>query len=157
MSISPINDSQIKKSHINIETRIKAMRALALLGYFGTMAFLMLWIIKLAPPQIPKSIALSIGLLPLLLPLRGMIHGRVYTHSWSGFLALPYFAFGVDAAIHRTEKPWLGIVLVALSIVWFFGSAYYSKYKKIAANPPGTTEKTDNTSDDKLTDSSAEE
>ena len=107
---------------------------MALVGYFGTMAFLMLWIIKLAPPQIPKSIALAISLLPLLLPLRGMIHGRVYTHSWSGFLALPYFAFGVDAAIHRTEKPWLGIVLVALSIVWFFGSAYYSKYKKVEAN-----------------------
>ena len=107
-------------------------RILALLGYFGTMAFLMLWIITLAPPQIPKSIALAIAMLPLLLPLRGMLHGRVYTHSWAGFLALPYFAFGVDAAVHRTEKPWLGIVLVVLSIIWFFGSAYYAKYKKLS-------------------------
>ena len=134
MSNSPINDSQLKQPRTDIEARVTTTRVLALIGYFGTMAFLMLWIIKLAPPQIPKSIALAISLLPLLLPLRGMIHGRVYTHSWAGFLALPYFAFGVDAAIHRTEKQWLGIVLVALSVVWFFGSAYYSKYKKIAAN-----------------------
>ena len=138
MSSSPVNDTDPRRSRTNIAARVTVTRVLALVGYFGTMAFLMLWIIKLAPPQIPKSIAVAISLLPLLLPLRGMLHGRVYTHSWSGFLALPYFAFGVDAAIHRTEKPWLGIVLVALSIVWFFGSAYYSKYKKIAANeaPP---------------------
>lgn len=114
------------------DTRVTATRALALFGYLGTMAFLMLWIIKLSPPQIPKSIALAIGLLPLLIPLRGMLHGRVYTHSWTGFLALPYFAFGVDAAIHRTEKPWLGVVLVVLSAIWFFASAYYSKYKKLS-------------------------
>ncbi len=117
---------------MNNTSRVKVTRALALIGYFGIMAFLMLWIIKISPPQIPKSIALAISLLPLLLPLRGMLHGRVYTHSWAGFLALPYFAFGVDAAIHRTEKPWLGIVLVILSTVWFFASAYYAKYKKIA-------------------------
>jgi len=124
----------MKHPATNIDNRVTITRALALLGYFGTMAFLMLWIIRLSPPQIPKSIALAIGLLPLLLPLRGMLHGRVYTHSWAGFLALPYFAFGVDAAVHRSEKPWLGIVLLVLSTVWFFGCVYYSKYKKMQAN-----------------------
>ncbi len=123
---------------MNNTNRVKVTRALALIGYFGIMAFLMLWIIKISPPQIPKSIALAISLLPLLLPLRGMLHGRVYTHSWAGFLALPYFAFGVDAAIHRTEKPWLGIVLVILSTVWFLASAYYAKFKKIANRDQNT-------------------
>lgn len=118
---------------MNNNNRVKLTRVLALFGYFGIMVFLMLWIIKISPPQIPKSIALAIGLLPLLLPLRGILHGRVYTHSWAGFLALPYFAFGVDAAIHRTEKPWLGMVLIILSTIWFLASAYYAKYKKIAA------------------------
>jgi len=121
-----------------INTKIKATRILALIGYFGCMAFLMLWIIVIAPPQIPKSIAIAIATLPMLLPLRGILHGRVYTHSWAGFLALPYFAFGVDAAIHRTEKPWLGVTLVVLSTLWFLGSAYYAKYKKLSVNLPAT-------------------
>lgn len=126
-----------KKKIITVTARhLHVTRAMALFGYFGTMGFLMLWVIRLAPPQIPKSIALAIGLIPLLLPLRGMLHGRVYTHSWAGFLALPYFAFGIDAAIHRTEKSWLGVVLVILSTVWFFGCVYFSKYKKLSvANP----------------------
>lgn len=132
---------------INIlTTRIKATRILALIGYFGTMVFLMLWIIVIAPPQIPKSIALAIALLPLLLPLRGILHGRVYTHSWAGFLALPYFAFGIDAAIHRTEKTWLGVTLVLLSTAWFFGCIYYSKYKKQLVNPQPNESQAENTS-----------
>ena len=118
--------------------RLQLFRAIALAGYFGTMAFLMAWIIWLAPPQLPKSIALSIALLPLLIPLRGMLHGRIYTHSWAGFLALPYFAFGIDAAIHRTEKPWLGLVLVATSTLWFFGCIYFAKHSKILANAKTT-------------------
>lgn len=113
-------------------TQLVSTRALALLGYFGTMAFLLLWIIWLSPPQIPKSIALALSLLPLLIPLRGMLHARIYTHSWAGFLALPYFAFGIDAAIHRTEKPWLGLILVATTTAWFFGCVYYAKYRKHA-------------------------
>jgi len=97
-----------------IQNKIKLTNALALAGYLGTMAFLMLWIIWLAPPQIPKSIALAIALLPLLLPLRGI-------------------AFGIDAAIHRTEKSWLGLTLVALTAIWFFGCIYYSKHSKAYA------------------------
>lgn len=113
--------------------QLQLIRATALTGYFGTMAFLMAWIIWIAPPQLPKSIALTIALLPLLIPLRGMLHGRIYTHSWAGFLALPYFAFGIDAAIHRTEKPWLGLILVATSTLWFFGCVYFAKHSKILA------------------------
>jgi len=92
VSNSPINDSQLKQPRTDIEARVTTTRVLALIGYFGTMAFLMLWIIKLAPPQIPKSIALAISLLPLLLPLRGMIHGRAlmrqYTEQKNNGLAL---------------------------------------------------------------------
>ncbi len=131
-----------KPQTIVTPTMLRTTRALSLAGYFGTMAYLMLWIIWLAPPNLPKSIALAIALLPLLLPLRGILHARVYTHSWAGFLALPYFAFGIDAAVHRTEKPWLGIILVLTSTAWFFGCAYYSKYRKINANPVDNTSTT---------------
>jgi len=57
MSTSPVNNPETKQHPANIATRVKITRVLALAGFFGTMAFLMLWIIKLAPPQIPKSIA----------------------------------------------------------------------------------------------------
>jgi len=113
--------------------KIQLARVTTLVGYFGTLFFLMLWLIKIAPPNIPKSFALAIALLPLMLPLRGLLHGRVYTHSWASFLALPYFAYGVDAAVHRADQKWLGMVLVLLTVLWFFGCIYYSKHSKAYA------------------------
>lgn len=103
-------------------------RVTALVGYFGTLAFLMIWIIWLAPDTIPRSVVLAIALLPLLVPLRGLLHGRRYTHAWASFLALPYFAFGVDAIVHRANMNWLGTVLVALTLIWFLGCMFYARY-----------------------------
>lgn len=116
-------------------------RGMALIGYFGTLFFLMLWIIWLAPPKAPKSIALAIALLPLMPALRGILHGKIYTHQWASFLALPYFAFGVDAIIHRAENNWLGIVLVLLSFLWFFGCVYYAKFSKVTQTQNTALEK----------------
>jgi len=114
-------------------------RWVALTGFFGTLVFLLLWIIWLAPPESPRSVVLAIALLPMLAPLRGLLHGRRYTHSWASFLALPYFAFGIDALIHRASDNWLGGMLTLLSVLWFFGCVYYARYlgqsEPIASKP----------------------
>ena len=107
---------------------------MSLVGLFGTMAFLLAWIIVLAPPaQLPRSIALAIALVPLLLPMRGILHGKPYTHAWASFLTMPYFAFGVDAAVHRSSDNWLGVVLTALSLLMFAGFIFYAKFAAKAA------------------------
>ena len=64
---------------------------LALTGYFGLFAVLMAWITWLSPPErFPIALILLIVVGPLLLPMRGLLHGRVYTFQWSTFLALFY-------------------------------------------------------------------
>jgi len=103
-------------------------RVAALTGYFSTLILLMVWIIWLAPDSVPRSIVLAIALLPMLIPLRGLLHGKRYTHAWASFLTLPYFAFGVDAMVHRTEMKWLGILLVLSSTIWFCGCVFYSRF-----------------------------
>jgi uncharacterized membrane protein len=113
---------------------ITLWRWMSLTGLFGTMAFLLAWIIFLAPPtQLPRSIALAIALIPLLLPMRGILHGKPYTHAWASFLTMPYFAFGVDAAVHRSSDNWLGLVLTALSLLMFCGFIFYAKFAARAA------------------------
>lgn len=92
------------------------------------MALLLLWIIWISPPESPKSIALAIALVPMLLPLRGILHGKNYTHSWASFLSLPYFAFGVDALVHKAQNNWLGLLLMISSLLWFFGCIYFARY-----------------------------
>lgn len=112
----------------------KLWRWLTLVSFFSLIAFLLAWIIRLAPPtELPKSIALAIALLPLLLPMRGLLHGKPYTHAWASFLTMPYFAYGVDAAVHRSSGQWLGLALVTLSLLLFCGCIFYAKYASVAS------------------------
>ena len=41
----------------------------------------------------------------LLLPLRGILHGRPYTHAWTGYLCMLYFSHGtVEAYLYHTAE-----------------------------------------------------
>lgn len=54
-----------------------------------------------------------IKVLPLLFPLRGILHGRRYTFQWSSMLILAYFAEGVVRAMSYTG---LSIVLAGIEL-----------------------------------------
>jgi len=72
-------------------------RIMTLVGYFGLLALIVNWFTWLAPPvNVPRSLVLAALAIPLLFPLRGIIHARRYTHQWVGFLSMLYFAIGVD-------------------------------------------------------------
>lgn len=69
---------------------------LALYSYFGLMTSLICWItLDEHSENYPTAAWLIIALIPLLFPLRGLLHGKPYTHAWTGFLLLFYFAHGI--------------------------------------------------------------
>jgi uncharacterized membrane protein len=99
---------------------------LTLFGYLGTLVLLLAWYGWLAPAiHIPKSMALALLLLPLLFPLRGLLHGRRYTFSWSCFLALLYFIHGVVEAYTSSITRHLGLLEVFLTSLWFLAAMTY--------------------------------
>jgi uncharacterized membrane protein len=57
----------------------------------------LLWELVWAPIA-PGGSWLVLKALPLLAPLRGILHGRVYTYRWTTMLALAYLAEGVVRA-----------------------------------------------------------
>lgn len=100
--------------------------ALTLTGYFGTLALLLAWYGWLAPStHFPRALVLALLLLPLLFPLRGLLHGRRYTYSWSGFLALLYFTHGVVEAWTSAPARPLGLLEVCLTGLWFSAAIGY--------------------------------
>lgn len=120
----------------------RTWRAAALTGYFGTMLLVLVWVALLAPASVPKSAVLAIALLPMLPAVRGLLHGRIYTYMWASFLALPYFAFAIDALIHQRGQPWFATLLLILSLLWFFGCSMTArKYKKLNQKQNNASEK----------------
>jgi uncharacterized membrane protein len=105
--------------------------ALTLLGYFGLFALLMAWIGWLSPPEtVPRSIALLIAVGPLLFPLRGLLHGRTYTHAWSSFLALFYFAYGTAEAFSGSPVQALATAAALFALLWFVSAILFVRARK---------------------------
>ena len=103
---------------------------LALVGYFGLLGLLLVWTIYLAPPTIfPVSVVLLLYVGPLLLPLRGLLHGKLYTHAWVHFMALFYFTVGVMVAAANVAERHYAIAQVILSIMLFVGSMMFVRSK----------------------------
>lgn len=98
----------------------------ALAGYLGLIAWIMLWNTLIAPPAEKwVAVVLLVLLTPLLVGLRGMLHGRRYTHGWVSMLSLLYFVVGIgDAYADPVDRPY-GILMILLSLTLFVGSIGY--------------------------------
>lgn len=105
-------------------------RWLTLAGYCALLGLLLAHFTSIAPPErTPVSIALALAALPLLLPLRGLLHERSYTHAWTSVLALPYFVFAVDYIAAGGRPVWLGWAELAASLVLFSGAVGYVQFR----------------------------
>jgi uncharacterized membrane protein len=108
--------------------------------YFGAAASLIAlivlcvaWELVLAPLR-PGGSWMVLKVLPLLLPLRGVLKRNIYTMQWSSMLILLYFTEGiVRATSDKGLSATLGWVEVALTCVFFFCAIFYLRPYKQAA------------------------
>lgn len=116
----------------NKKTKADFFYFMTLTGYFGLLILLSSWVIYFDPPKNNTiSLALLFILTPLLLALRGLLHGKRYTYAWSSMLILFYFLHGVvESWANESETvKILAMIEVAFSVVFFIGSVMYVKYK----------------------------
>lgn len=111
---------------------IAAARALTLTGYFGLLGLLLCWNAWLSPPEhLPVALVLIALVVPLLFPLRGLLHGKPYTHSWVTFLAIFYLMLGLGEAVAGPTERSLAILEVIFSLMLLAGASWY-----VRAQPP---------------------
>ena len=95
-------------------------------AYLGLILLIIVWNGFIAPTERPAvALVLIILLGPLLFPLRGLLHGKRYTHAWSSMLALAYFLLGVTTAYTSDGSRMYGMLMIILSLIWFSGSILY--------------------------------
>ncbi|MBD3671175.1 MAG: DUF2069 domain-containing protein [Gammaproteobacteria bacterium] len=105
-------------------------RVMALTGHLGLILLLMVWEIWLDPfGVLPRSLVIVLMVGPLLIPLRGILHGRPYTHAWTSFLSLFYFLHGVGAAYAGEQFAYLGWLEVLFSLMLFVGAIFFTRYR----------------------------
>lgn len=113
---------------MTIESYIKLGRWLTLLGYFSLMFGLYAWHLILDPAaKHLMSIIIFLQLGPLMLPLFGLLNGKLYTHAWSMYLAIFYFVIGVWYA-GNSDELMIGLFVIFTSLVFFTGTVLYTRY-----------------------------
>jgi uncharacterized membrane protein len=115
---------------MNFLRRSAPWRVMTLSGHFALMALLMVWEIWIEPAEVlPKSLVILFMVGPLLIPLRGLLYGRPYTHAWTSFLSMFYFLHGVGQAYAGERFAYLGYLEVLFSLMLFLGTIFYARYR----------------------------
>jgi len=101
------------------------------------MLTLLCWIILPSHDALfPTATLLALALIPLLFPLRGLLHGKPYTHAWNSFLMLFYFTFAIGELYSADSFDFYPALAVLFSSVCFIASILFIRFnaKKVNAS-----------------------
>ncbi|HEX9391013.1 MAG TPA: DUF2069 domain-containing protein [Usitatibacteraceae bacterium] len=127
-------------------SRAGRYRLLASFSLIALMVLCIAWEGMLAPIR-PGGSWLILKVLPLLIPLFGILRGKRYTYQWASMFVLIYFTEGVVRAwSDRDLAQILAWLEVALSIAFFIAAIMYARLtapsrfptRQTAATPPAT-------------------
>ena len=132
-------DPRSHKEATEADGVVRLTRALALSSVIGLIVLGLGWELWWAPTG---SGTLALKVLPLLLPLPGLLRHRMYTYRWLSLLVWIYFMEGaVRATTERGLSQGLAVVEVLLCLVLFTASALHVRWRiqraREAALPSG--------------------
>ena len=120
---------------------VELTRRLAVGSVLGLIALGLLWELWLAPLR-PGGSWLVLKVLPLCLPLAGLLKNRMYTYRWLSLLLWLYFAEGVVRAWgDRAPGNYLALLQVLLCVLLFVACSLHVRLRlkgprlEASANP----------------------
>jgi len=113
-----------------MNTKTERMKILYLLASASLLMLIVLslaWELWLAPLH-PGGSWLVFKVVPLLLPVAGILKGRRYTYQWASMLILFYFIEGVVRMFSNTGlAAALARMETGLALVFFLAAMFYAK------------------------------
>ncbi len=125
-----------------IDKNVRRSRVLAAGSLLGLIALGLAWELWLAPLR-PGGSWLALKVLPLTLPLAGLLKNRMYTYRWLSLLVWLYFTEGVVRATTESGlSASLAMLEVLLCLMLFAGCALHVRVRLKAAKaaPASTSE-----------------
>ena len=123
---------------MNKTHQIETTRLLALGSLIGLIVLGLAWEMWLAPIR-PGGSLLALKVLPLCIPLAGILKNRMYTYRWVSLMVWLYFAEGATRA--WSERPpgnYLAMIEVVLCLLLFTACALHVRIRLGNAPTPAT-------------------
>ncbi len=115
--------------HPPSDASVSLTRTLAVGSLLGMILLGLAWELWLAPLR-PGGSWLALKVLPLCIPLAGLLKNRMYTYRWVSLMVWLYFTEGVVRA--WGDKPpgnWLALTQVFLCVVLFVACALHVRLR----------------------------
>lgn len=120
-------DDAVQPALTEMAPGTRQLKTLALVGYFGLLAWVILWHFVLEDNQQYSRLFLVLfWVVPLLLPMRGLLKGTPYTYAWANFIVMIYFLHGLTA-IYTETKWWYALIELCFATMMFIGCCYYAR------------------------------
>ena len=114
-------------------------RWLAVGSLLGLIILGLVWELLLAPVR-PGGSWLALKVLPLCIPLAGLLKNRMYTYRWVSLLVWIYFAEGVVRAYgDRPPGSWLAMAEVVLCVALFVACVRHIRLRQRHARLDATS------------------
>ena len=126
MFIAPSTPSPVPAT----STSVNLSRWLAVASIFGLIALGLAWELWLAPLR-PGGTWLALKVLPLCIPVAGLLKNRMYTYRWVSLVVWLYFIEGVVRG--WGDKPpgnWLGLLETVLCLVLFVACTLHVRMRQ---------------------------
>ncbi|WP_165312017.1 DUF2069 domain-containing protein [Vibrio ziniensis] len=115
---------------VEMTSKTKQFRRLALTSNLALIAWIALWQLDLSPHPHLNPLALTVAwLIPLLLPLPGILAGKPYTHAWANFILMLYFLHAFTILYVDDGERWLATVELLLTFSAFMGNIFYARHR----------------------------
>jgi uncharacterized membrane protein len=110
------------------DRRVVARRAV--LGTAALLVCCVAWATLVASPW-PRSLAwTAVMLVPVLMPLGGLLRGDRRTHAWATFCVAPYFLYGLTEVIANPSVRAAAAAILFASLAWFVALIAYLRYSR---------------------------
>lgn len=125
---------------MNKANQIEMTRLLALSSLAGLIVLGLAWEMWLAPIR-PGGSLLALKVLPLCIPLAGIMKNRMYTYRWVSLMVWLYFTEGVVRGwSDKAPGNYLGMIEVLLCLVLFVACALHVRIRLKNAPRPVTAQ-----------------
>lgn len=117
-------------AHVKMSQKVHRMRYLALISHVCLIAWMIMWYFAI-PDTSDYSSAFKIlfYILPLLLPLYGIVQGKPYTHAWASFIVLLYFLHSITVIYAEPTQMLYAIIELILATGMFVGCSAFARLR----------------------------
>lgn len=115
---------------VTMSEETKRYRLLALFGNLSLLGFVALWHSLLSPHPLMNPYGVTIAwVIPMLLPLKGILEGKPYTHAWANFILMFYFLHSLTILWLDEGERYFALIELVLTTGAFVGNIYYARLR----------------------------